>query len=112
MSGNISAPANSKPGIFYGYIVVGLSFLVMLVAFGLMDSFGVFVKPLLNTFGWSRATTSAAYSMSFLIFGFVGIVMGGLTDKFGIRLILTGCGVVLGIGYLLMSQTSTLWHLY
>jgi MFS family permease len=84
----------------------------MLVAFGFMDSFGVFVKPLLNEFGWSRATTSGAYSLSFLLFGFVGIVLGALTDRFGPRVILTLCGLCLGLGYLLMSQVNSLWQLY
>jgi MFS family permease len=104
--------AMRKPRIFYGYIIVGLCFLIMLVAFGLMDSFGVFVKPLLNEFGWTRATTSAAYSLSFLLFGFVGIVLGALTDRFGPRLILTLCGLCLGLGYLLMSQVNSLWQLF
>jgi MFS family permease len=102
----------NKPRIFYGYVVVGLCFLIMLVAFGLMDSFGVFVKPLLNEFGWTRATTTASYSLSFLLFGFVGIALGALTDKFGPRLILTLCGLCLGLGYLLMSQVNSLWQLY
>ncbi len=101
-----------KPRFFYGYIVVVLCFLIMLVSFGLMDSFGVFVKPLLNEFGWTRATTSAAYSLSFLIFGFVGIAIGALTDRFGPRVILTACGLCLGMGYLLMSQVNSLWQLY
>ncbi|MFC1845985.1 MFS transporter, partial [Chloroflexota bacterium] len=104
--------SDNKPRFFYGYIVVGLCFLIMMVAFGLFDSYGIFVKPLTTTFNWTRATTSAAYSLSFLIFGFVGIVLGGLTDKFGPRLVLTICGVFLGAGYMLMSQLSSLWQLY
>ncbi len=108
----ISLPSKAKPRFFYGYVIVILSFLIMIISFGLMDSYGVFVKPLLNDFGWTRASTSAAYSLSFLIFGFVGITMGGLTDKFGPRVILTTCGILLGLGYLLMSQVTSLWQLY
>lgn len=108
----LNQPLEAKSRSFYGYIVVVLSFLIMMVSFGLMDSFGVFVKPLLGEFGWARATTSAAYSLSFLIFGFVGIVMGGLTDRFGPRAILTLCGLLLGLGYFLMSQVNSLWQLY
>ncbi|MBA7712777.1 L-lactate transporter [subsurface metagenome] len=108
----LSQPLETKPRFFYGYTMVILCFLIMMVAFGLMDSFGVFVKPLLGEFGWTRATTSAAYSLSFLIFGFVGIVMGGLTDRFGPRVVLTLCGLCLGLGYILMSQVNSLWQLY
>ena len=97
---------------YYGYIVVGLCFLIMMVSFGLYDSFGVFVKPIINTFGWSRATTTAAYSLSFLVFGLVGILMGGATDRFGLQVVLTLCGICLGLGYILMSQLQLLWNLY
>ncbi len=111
---NIELPRSleTKPRFFYGYIMVILCFLIMMISFGLMDSFGVFVKPLLGEFGWARATTSAAYSLSFLIFGFVGIIMGGLTDRFGPRAVLTLCGLCLGLGYILMSQVNSLWQLY
>jgi len=102
----------TKPRLFYGYIIAALCFLILLVSFGIWESFGVFVKPLLNEFGWARAITSGAYSLSFLIFGFVGIIMGALTDKFGPRVILTLCGVCLGLGYLLMSQLNSLGQLY
>src|SRR4030042_483555 len=108
----LSRPLETKLRFFYGYIMVILCFLIMMISFGLMDSFGVFVKPLLEEFGWARATTSAAYSLSFLIFGFVGILMGALTDRFGPRVILTSCGLCLGLGYLLMSQVNSLWQLY
>jgi len=37
----------------------------------------VFFKPLLAEFGWSRAETSLAYSLSFLVQAGVAIVMAG-----------------------------------
>jgi MFS family permease len=41
-----------------------------------------------------------------------GIIMGGLNDKLGPRLVMTICGFVIGLGLLLMSQISATWHLY
>lgn len=38
--------------------------------------------------------------------------MGGFTDRFGPRVVMTLCGVLLAAGYLLMSQINSLWHLY
>lgn len=99
---NIKSVPSSKyqPRFFYGYIIVILGFLSMMVSAGLWDSFGIFLKPLLNDFGWSRATTSSAYSLSFLIFGMTGVIAGGLTDRFGPRVILTFCGVFFRVGIL------------
>jgi len=102
----------SKPRFFYGYIVVAASFLVMIMAWGLYIVFGVFFNPLLEEFGWTRAMTSGAYSLSSILHGVLGIAMGGLVDKFGPRIVVTFCGVFLGAGYLLMSQVDSLWQLY
>ena len=84
----------------------------MLVTWGIFLSFGVFFEPVLTEFGWTRAMTSGAFSFSFLVMGALGIGVGRLTDRFGPRLVMTGCGFFLGIGFLLMSQISAIWHLY
>ncbi|MDP2931618.1 MAG: MFS transporter, partial [Chloroflexota bacterium] len=59
-----------------------------------------------------RATTSGAFSLAFLIFGLLGILAGRMTDKWGARVVEIACGVLLGVGYLLMSQVSSVWQLY
>lgn len=79
---------------------------------GALYSFGIFFEPMLIEFGWSRAATSAAYSFTILTSGFLSIIAGRLTDKFGPRLVMTVCGFSLGLGYLLMSQTDSIWQLY
>ena len=56
--------------------------------------------------------TAGAFSLCSIIQGLLGIAMGGLTDKFGPRVVMTFCGLLLGLGYLLMSQVSVVWELY
>ncbi len=97
---------------FYGNIIVLASFLVVMIAWGTQYSFGVFFKPVLNEFGWTRAETSGAYSLSIVLLGFFGIIAGRLSDKYGPRLVVTGCGLLLGLGYILMSQLSAIWQIY
>ena len=101
-----------KPKFFYGYVVVVAAFFIMLVADGIFYSFGVFFEPVLLEFDWTRAAVSGAYSLCMILFGLLGIGVGRLNDRFGPRPILTGCGLFLGLGYLLMSQISTIWQLY
>jgi len=103
---------NRQPRIFYGYIVAAASFLAITMMWGSANCFGVFFKPLLAEFGWTRATTSGAYSLCMIITGILSLVAGRLTDKIGPRLVITGCGLFLGAGYLLMSQVNTIWQLY
>ena len=101
-----------QPKFFYGYLVVVAAFFTMAAMFGLYYAFGIFFKPVLTEFGWTRAMTSGAFSLSWIVSGFLAIAMGGLTDKFGPRIVMTLSGIILGIGYLLMSQISAIWQLY
>jgi len=103
---------DSKPKFFYGYIIVLAAFLIMAISHGSISSFGVFFKRLLVEFDWSRATISGASSLSFLLMGFLSIITGGLTDRFGPRIIMVACGFFFGLGYLLMSRINTIWQLY
>jgi MFS family permease len=75
-------------------------------------SFGIFFKPVLKEFGWTRAVTAGAFSLCSFIQGLLAIAMGALTDRFGPRLVMTLCGLLLGAGYLLMSQLNGLSQLY
>src|SRR3974377_1127650 len=99
---------NPSPGdgsrFFYGYFVVGASLLIMTVMWGVYYAFGVFFKPVLNEFGWTKAVTSGAFSLASLINGLLAVAMGGLTDKFGPRIVMTVCGLFLALGFMLMSQ--------
>jgi MFS family permease len=96
----------------YKYTVVVNAFLIMIVSWGLYSVFGVFFSPLLTEFGWTRAMTAGAFSLSMIISGILGVAMGGLADKYGPRLVVTFCGVFLGSGYILMSRVNALWQLY
>jgi len=102
----------NNSGFFYGYFVVAASFLTMVGIWSAYYAFGIFFKPLLNEFGWTRAMTSGAFSLATLTSGFLAIAMGRLTDRFGPRPVMTVCGLFLGLGYFLMSSVSLIWHFY
>ncbi len=109
---NIQQAPDNKQRFFYGYIIVVAAFCIMVLIYGAYYAFGVFFKPVLTDFGWTRAMTSGAFSLSMIVNGLLAIVMGGLTDRFGPRVVLTLCGFLLGLGYLLMSQIGAVWQLY
>lgn len=101
-----------KARFFYGYIVVIISFLAMLLILGLHTVFGIFFKPIIEELGWTRTVTSGAFSLSEITFGLLGIAMGGLNDRFGPRVVMTLCGLLSALGYLLMSQVQNVWQIY
>ena len=83
-----------------------------MIVWGAQYSFGVFFKPMLNEFGLSRAVLSGAYSINLVVQSIACIFTGKLCDKYGPRLVVTICGSLLGISYLLMSQAQVAWHIY
>jgi len=102
----------NETGVFYGYIIVVACLLVQGIGVGSYIAYGVFFKPLLTEFGWSRATISGASSMAFLLMGFLGILVGNLNDRFGPRGLMTISALFFGCSYLLLSQIGAAWQLY
>ena len=100
------------PKFFYGYVIVAAALFMAIVMWGARFSFGVFFAPVLQEFGWSRAATSGGFSLTWVFTGLLSILVGRLNDKFGPRLIMTIGGLLVGLGYLFMSQLSSLWQLY
>jgi MFS family permease len=83
-----------------------------MLSVGMYVTIGVFFKPMLNEFGWTRAVTSGPIAVSGLFNGLAAILIGGLTDKLGPRKVVIACGILSGIGYLLMSRITEIWQLY
>ncbi len=98
--------------IFYGYIIVLASLCILVVMHGISSTYGVFFNSLQKEFNSDRTTISGAHSLAFFMEGLFAIVFGRLTDRFGPRVVIASCGLILGTGYFLMSQMSSLWQLY
>jgi len=101
-----------RPTFFYGHTIVASGFGIQAIGIGTLVAFGVFFKPLLADFDWSRATLSGAQSLAMLIAGLLGILVGRLNDKLGPRVVMTITGFFFGLGLLLMSRLHNIWQLY
>jgi len=82
------------------------------VTYGLNYSFSVFFKPLAEHFNWNRATVSFIYSATLVIRGAAAIGTGWLADKYGARKVMIACGFLMGLGFLLSSRVTELWHFF
>lgn len=105
-------PHSEAQPFFHGWLLVAALTLIMTMVYGASFSFSVFLKPLSEWFGWARTLTSGAYAISLWTSGLFAVLMGVLTDRYGPRLLLAIGGLLGGFGYLLLSGTSALWHLY
>ena len=102
-----------KQKIFYGWWIVLATNLICLLGFGTwLYSFGVFFKPMMNEFGWSRAMTSGAASLRSIEGGVAGPVVGWAVDKYGSRRVIMFGGFVSGLGFAMMPFVNSLVGFY
>ncbi|HTN97555.1 MAG TPA: MFS transporter, partial [Nordella sp.] len=85
----------------YRWVIVALGALMTCVAIGAMFSLAVFLEPMAETSGWSRAGISSAMTLDFLVMGVAGFAWGAASDRFGPRLVVLAGAILLGAGLVL-----------
>lgn len=99
--------------IFFGWWVVLASTILFFTSGGIwLYGFTVFFNPIRNTFGWTAAITSVAFTMQRLQGGILSPVVGFLVDRVGPRKLMVFGWVVVGLGFVLMSRIDSLWAFY
>ena len=101
-------PSSTSAKPFYGWVVVAVGFVTLLVSLGIRFTYSIFFIPLTNEFGWDRASTSSIFSISLLLFAAVGPLLGHLLDRIGARLVFVAGSVILGLGLILSSTAQSL----
>ncbi len=101
-----------KERIFYGWVVVAASLVIVSSLVGIRFSFGVFFKALADEFDLSRAATSSIYSVTMLLYVGFAIVTGWALDRYGPRRVVSLMGLFTGLGLLIASQAASLWQIY
>ena len=99
--------------IFYGWWIVLVCTLGLFVAYGArLYSFGVFFKPMVKEFGWTRTQTSSAFGVSTILYGVISPFVGKIVDKYGARFVIAIGGFIGGIGFMLCYFTNTLTQFF
>jgi sugar phosphate permease len=96
---------------FYGWVVVAVTALTLIVSAGVRSAPGVFLNSLQADMGWSLAAISLAVSIGLLLFGLVGPLTGWLVDRFGPRIVLLGGLALISVSMVLSARMTALWQL-
>lgn len=114
MSENISAarPSRLRPPFFYGWVLVGVSFVTMAVGVNARTAFSLLFPPMLDEFGWNRGVTAGAFSFGFLLSALIAPTMGRLMDRRGPTIVVEIGVVTMGAGLLLATLVHEPWQLY
>src|SRR5947207_11575076 len=102
-----AAPAVGRPA----WLVLGGAFGAFTLSAALMHSYPVYLVAFIAEFGWSRAETSIAYSVSQLVGGASSPLVGYLVDRLGSRRLLLLGGGLLVVGLLASAFVTALWEI-
>jgi MFS family permease len=96
----------------YGWVIVGVSAIMLSASVLSTSAISVFIKALSAEFGWHRGPVSFIFFASMMGLAMGGIFMGRLADRSSTRLV-TGFGaVVIGVCLILLAQAQFLWQFY
>src|SRR6185437_11760633 len=87
--GVTQSPAMPQARFHYGWVVVAVTFVVILITAGVRAAPGVLIVPLEEEFHWSRATISFAVGVNLLLYGAIGPFAAAVMERFGVRRVMT-----------------------
>ena len=97
--------------IYYGWIVVGVTALALLISAGVRSAPGVFLVPLQQDTGWDTSAISFAVAIGLVMLGASGPLSGGLVNNLGPRRIMLVGLVLIAVSMGLSYYIQTTWQL-
>lgn len=108
----MSRPDATVPDASTGWRVLAVAFVIISMSIGVLFTLAVFLKPIEDAMGWSRSSISSVGLLNWVVMGLGGVVAGFVSDRIGTRLVVLAGSGLLGLGLVLSSQVTALWHLY
>jgi MFS family permease len=100
-----------KPRLYYGWIVVAIGFITMMLTMGIFFSSGVLFAAIIADHGWSRASASLPFSLALITYAGTAWLAGRLFDRYGPRRLFPLGAICLGVGVIVSARTHEPWQL-
>lgn len=95
---------------YFGWAVIAMTMISnMLVLGATTSSFGLYVIPVSQELGLSRATMNTGFAIISIGSAAVAPIIGRLVDRTSVRLVMSTCAVLLGLGFVILGLSSSLW---
>ena len=101
----------TKHRFHYAWIVIAVTFLIMLVTAGIRATPSVMMVPLEQGFGWSRTSISMALAINLALFGLMGPFAAAAMQRFGMRRTVLTALTVLAIAVALSGRMHAAWQM-
>src|SRR5882757_7602398 len=93
------------------WLLLAGAFTAFTISAAIMHSYPVYLVAFIADFGWSRAETSIAYSVSQFVAGASSPFVGTLVDRLGPRRLLLLGGGLLGVSLVGSAYITALWQI-
>jgi len=111
MNGEVEGQRKGR--IFYGYYLVAVTFLFLLLYNGSgVFAFSLFVRPLEASLGWGRGQVMAGFTVFYATMGFASPLAGRFVDRYGARPVIAAGALMMGLGFVIVSRISDLSLFY
>src|SRR5580698_2747600 len=111
MASSALAATLARRNVHYGWVVVAVTFLTMLVTAAAMSAPGVLIVPLEQEFGWDNAEISTALAIRLMLFGLFGPFAAAFMNRFGIRRVIVCAITLISAGLLASLAMTQVWQL-
>jgi MFS family permease len=88
-------------------IVLVAAGLILMLAIGTRQGFGLFLHPMCTALGWGRETFSAAIALQNLVWGFAQPFTGMIADRYGAARVTAVGGLLYSLGLVMMAYSTT-----
>ena len=97
----------------YGHYTVLACFGIMFLLYGgILNTFTVFLVPMVEDLGWDRKTLSYAMAVGAIGMGISAPIAGMLIDRMGAKRVMVAGAAMIGGGILVAGRISYPWQLY
>jgi MFS family permease len=104
--------ALARSRIHYAWVVLVVTFLVMLMAAGFRSTPGVFLKPYETEFGWSPGLIGGGIAISLLLYGAGAPFAAAIVERVGMRRTCAVALVTVAIASALTTLMTAPWQFY
>ena len=106
----LDAPVQRPPSYRWLQLIMGIVCMAMIA--NLQYGWTLFVNPIADKYGWSKAAIQVAFTIFILTETWLVPIEGWAVDKWGPRPVILFGGLLCGIGWVMNSYASTLTMLY
>jgi predicted MFS family arabinose efflux permease len=88
-------------------LILTAASLILMIALGTRQGFGLFLHPMCSALGWGRETFAAAIALQNLVWGLAQPFTGVIADRFGAARVVAVGGFCYAVGLFLMAYSTT-----